>query len=206
MIPVLLIACGSPPEPAPQRPLFADVVPEDPPCEPVACLPEALAAWQAGDPALAEVLLAARCQALPGDVACTLAGLAREQPALSEGCADGQIERCQVLCTRTREAAACTAAAEGWRDACEAGHGPSCLKRAEALQVSGAEPQIVNELLWVACDETDPVEPWACVRLADRVEAGHGRLPKTARGDVGWLRNQACDLQLDYACAPHRGW
>jgi hypothetical protein len=32
-----------------------------------------------------------------------------------------------------------------------------------------------------------------------------GPLPAESRGDVQWLRDQACDLQLVYACAPH-GW
>lgn len=192
----MLLACSRPEPPPPPPPL----------CEPVACLVEARRALEAGDAERAGALYAARCEALPGDVACALAPLAAEHVPLSEACTGGDAGACKQHCTRSREPGACTAAAEAWREGCEAGDGPSCLRRAEALHASGAEPQVVNDLLWVACDDAEPVQPWACLRLADLVERGHGRLPKRARGDVAWLRNQACDLQLDYACAPHRGW
>ncbi len=199
-----LFACGSPsvaPEPAPPPP-----EPPPPLCEPVACLAQADEARRAGDLERAAALYDARCEARPGDVACTLAERVREQEGLATACAGGTSSACQELCTRSRDAAPCTTAAAAWEAECAEGSGAACLRRAEALDAAGADAQQVNELLWVACDDTDPVEPWACLRLADRVERGVGALPKAARGDVAWLRNQACDLQLDYACAPHRGW
>lgn len=60
-------------------------------------------------------------------------------------------------------------------------------------------PEAVSAALWASCAADDP---WGCLRLASHVTNG-GPLPKEARGDATWLRNQACDLQLVYACAPH---
>ena len=59
--------------------------------------------------------------------------------------------------------------------------------------------EAVSAELWASCDADDP---WGCLRLAEHVSRG-GPLPEKARGDATWLRNQACDLQLVYACAPH---
>lgn len=57
----------------------------------------------------------------------------------------------------------------------------------------------VSELLWSGCAKDNA---WDCLRLAEHVQSG-GPLPSSARGGPAWLRDQACDLQLVYACAPH---
>ena len=69
--------------------------------------------------------------------------------------------------------------------------------RALALQLPPAERP---EVLWRGCTADDGV---SCLFLAELV-AGGAPLPKASRGDVAWLRAQACDLQLNYACASHR--
>ncbi len=71
-----------------------------------------------------------------------------------------------------------------------------------ALEQTAAPDDEVNRVLWRGCDESETVDAWSCWLLADRVERGRGILPEVARGDVAWLRNQACDLQLAFACAP----
>jgi len=109
-------------------------------------------------------------------------------------------------CLGAADVAACTVVAAAAEPGCRAGNGVDCHALAEANIARGGDPDAANLLLWKACDETDPVDPWGCLRLADRVEHDIGTLPAAARGDVSWLRNQACDLQLDYACAPHARW
>lgn len=79
-----------------------------------------------------------------------------------------------ALCTR-RDAEACT-----WMAGRQAGE------------------QATNELLWTACDLDDP---WACLKLADRVARGEGDNPSPK--SLEWLFNQVCDIQLDYGCVQH---
>lgn len=170
------------------------------------CLPAAARALSEGDAEAARALYAARCALDPVDISCVLAQRVVAQGTLARSCGQRELEACHALCAQAPSASVCAASAEALADACDAGDGPACRARAEALNSAGQDADEVNRILWRACDDSEPVDPWACLRLADRVEQGQGRLPTEARGDVPWLRNQACDLQLAYACAPHAGW
>ena len=79
--------------------------------------------------------------------------------------------------------------------ACAEGLAIACTRR--GVWGFTQEPADGGEWLWRGCDQVDP---WACLLLADRMDDGLPRPPR-ARGDAEWLRNQACDLQLDYGCA-----
>jgi hypothetical protein len=103
-------------------------------------------------------------------------------------------------CEQLRVPAWCEAAKAPAEAACAAGEARACTVRAEAGVVTGEDDDAVNRWLWTGCDTVDPL---ACLRLADRLERGLGARPAKARGGIAWLRNQGCDLQLDYACAPH---
>ncbi len=173
---------------------------------PPSCLIAARRALAAGDAATAKALYATRCEALPDDIACTLAQHTEDRGALARACGQRDLEACHRLCAQAPSASVCAASAEALASACSAGDGAACRARAEALNSAGQDADEVNRILWRACDDSEPVDPWACLRLAERVERGLGSLPREARGDVSWLRDQACDLQLAYACAPHAGW
>ncbi len=110
-------------------------------------------------------------------------------PAGCEGAA------CVDRCTAHPADAACAGRVEDFRAACARKEGAAC--RALAHQLPAAERP---EVAWAGCAANDGL---SCLLLAELV-AGGAPLPKTSRGDVAWLREQACDLQVSYACAPHR--
>lgn len=163
------------------------------------CLEAAAASWRAGELARAVALADVRCVAAgAGDVACGLTTRWRAIGAQAEACRGGATEACMAACDAGM-ASLCDAAQPGYAAACTAGQGAAC--RQLALQA----PSGVEAGLWRACDEVEHVDAWACLLLAERVASG-APLPSASRGDVAWLRNQACDLQLDYACVGHADW
>jgi len=164
------------------------------------CLPAADAARATHDHARAAALLDQRC-ALggPDDVACPLAQAARRHLAAQRACEAGEADACRASCAAGHRPH-CEAAADSLRAACDEGDGVAC--RLLAATVPDDQVPLV---LWKGCDEVEQVDPWSCLFLADAVEAG-AELPAAARGDVPWLRNQGCDLQLDIACAHLDGW
>jgi len=159
------------------------------------CLPASDAARRAGDRVMAAALLDARCALQgPTDVACALALAVREELTDERACEQGAQPGCRDACA-SGSTTGCRAAAPLLREACDGGDGAACRLLARTLP-EGEVPQV----LWKGCDEVGEVDPWSCLALADVVEAG-APLPSAARGDVAWLRNQGCDLQLDFACA-----
>lgn len=134
------------------------------------------------DPAERQELLVAACRGnhLP---ACLPAG----DGARTAGDNAVAAELYGVRCAAEPDSTACTLAARVGRPTDEPPWPPG-------------PPDEVSAALWKRCAAD---EAWACLQLSEHVGHG-GPLPKDARGDAGWLRDQACDLQLDYACAPHR--
>jgi hypothetical protein len=124
--------------------------------------------------------------------------LAQRVAATPEGCAGAA---CVARCTDHPADAACAGAVESFRATCalppkgKGADGRACRALAHQLP-----PEARPEVLWRGCDANDGV---SCLFLAELVEDG-APLPKASRGDVAWLREQACDLQVNYACASHR--
>lgn len=113
------------------------------------------------------------------------------------GCAEGA---CAERCAGHPEDPACPGAVEGLRTTCDlpkkdpGADGRAC--RALAWQLPQDERP---DVLWRGCDANDG---WSCLLLAEVVVRG-APMPAASRGDVRWLRDQACDLQVWYACATH---
>jgi hypothetical protein len=164
-----------------------------------ACLPAA-DAWRAlGDATRSAALAAFRCSAGQQN-ACALSDAIRDEAARSQACAAGDVGACEEACLRG-QLDACEEAREALQGLCEGRNGVACTRLGQ-LQLRSSDVDVRREAgatLWRACDAVDP---WACWLLADWADAGNP-LPPAARGDAAWLRDQACDLQLDYACAPH---
>jgi hypothetical protein len=163
------------------------------------CLPAAVHAWRAQQGTRAIALAERACadsEGPPGG--CGFVSGWRDALEAERRCGTGDEQGCRQACAAGIEGM-CDRALPTLRRACGDGDGAAC--RLGALLGGDG----VEEALWRACDEVARVDPWACLLLADRVEAG-APLPSAARGDVPWLRNQACDLQLDYGCASHEGW
>ena len=157
-----------------------------------ACLPAALA-WRAlGALERSAALYGVGCE---GGVegACWLRDRVQAEAARAEACAAGSSEGCMQRCLE--DGVGCEALAPALEEACRSGGAVACTRRGLVGADLGAPD--AGDWLWRGCDQVDP---WACLLLADRVEAGMP-LPEKARGGVAWLRNQACDLQLDYGCA-----
>jgi len=157
-----------------------------------ACMPAALAWRDLGERGRSAALFGVACQG-GRKGACWLRDRMKEEAARSEACEAGDRPACEALCIR--DGVACVDVVEALEASCQAGHAVACTRR--GLVASDQAEDDAGDWLWMGCDGVDP---WACVLLADRMAEGMPR-PKKARGDVGWLRNQACDLQLDYGCA-----
>lgn len=108
--------------------------------------------------------------------------------ARAQGDKAGAAELYDVRCAHDPDDVACLLA-ERMREASPPGE----------LPWPEGDAAAVSEALWAGCARN---EAWDCLRLSQHVLAG-GPLPERARGDAHWLRDQACDLQLVYACAPH---
>lgn len=115
--------------------------------------------------------------------------LARRVASAPNGC-DGA--GCVSRCAAHPSDPACAAQVDALRAACDRRDGAGC--RALAHQLPADERPAA---LWAGCDANDGA---SCLFLAVLVAEG-APLPKAARGDVVWLWEQACDLQLTYACA-----
>lgn len=185
---ILWLACATPPPPPPPPP------PQPPPTDEERCatgdratcaqLRARADADRAVAPERAAERYAALCAVAPADVACLLAPRVR-------GYADPR-----AACAGLRAPAACAAAPLD-------GDGEGLRIRAVAM-LAGALPGSAADaavLLWRSCE--DHHHGAACLALAELGARGEP-LPPGTRGDVAWLRDQACDLQLAYACAPHR--
>ncbi len=157
-----------------------------------ACLPAALAWRRLGDRGRSTALFGVACEG-GVDGACWLRDQERQEAARADACAGGESEACVDLCLL--DGVGCDAVVDALAAACDVGEAVACTRR--GLVAADRGDPAAGEWLWRGCDRVDP---WGCLLLADRVEAGMP-LPAMARGDVGWLRNQACDLQLDYGCA-----
>lgn len=199
-----LLSCAEPVPPALPPP-----EPPPPPAEPTCATGDAPSCLKLGDEHRAAGALeeagatyARGCAARPGDVTCGLAALVERTLEASRACGASEASGCAEACAGG-QASACRAAE--LQTACEDGHPEACtlLGTVAHRGVVEMEPDAANVWLWRGCGGHDP---WGCMRLAEAVEAGRGALPERSRGDVAWLRNQACDLQLDYACAPHTRW
>lgn len=138
-----------------------------------------------------------------------LAAATGEPSAHRKACLGGHLPSCLPAGDAARKEGDLAAAAElyGARCAKEPGSVPCLLaERAGAPSPVGeipwpeGDPAAISERLWSGCAANDA---WDCLRLAEHVERQGGPLPKSARGGPAWLRDQACDLQLVYACAPH---
>jgi hypothetical protein len=109
-------------------------------------------------------------------------------------------EACVERCALQPDDPACPTAVESLRATCDR---PKNTKGADGRACRALSWQLPAEqrpdVLWRGCDANDP---GSCLLLAELVADG-APLPKAARGDVRWLRDQACDLQLAYACAAH---
>lgn len=94
------------------------------------------------------------------------------------------------------------AAIAAWTRGCATGDARCCAAIPTArAPVAAADADAANVALWARCDADDA---WGCLGLADRLLRGEGANPSDK--DLGWIRNQVCDLQLDYGCAPHADW
>jgi hypothetical protein len=140
--------------------------------------------------------------------AATLAGSAREA-LLGRACEAGHAGSCLPAADAALAAGDPGRAAALYAVGCRADPDSAACLLAE--RASRGEPEeappwpegdaaAVSEALWARCAEHDA---WGCLQLAEQVERHGGPLPAASRGDAAWLRNQACDLQLVYACAPH---
>jgi hypothetical protein len=157
-----------------------------------ACLPAALAWRGLGERTRSAALYGVACEG-GREGACWLRDRMKEEADRAEACAAGDGPACEALCLR--DGVGCEAVVDTLEGSCRDGRAVACTRR--GLVAADRGDGDAGDWLWLGCDGVDP---WACVLLADRVEAGMP-LPEKARGDVGWLRNQACDLQLDYGCA-----
>jgi len=157
-----------------------------------ACLPAALAWREQGDRKRSAALYGVACQG-GRDGACWLRDRMQQEADRAEACGAGAAEACMELCLV--DGVGCDAVGEALEVACGEGEAVACTRR--GLVAADRGETDAGDWLWKGCDQVDP---WACILLADRMAEGMER-PAKARGDVGWLRNQACDLQLDYGCA-----
>ena len=161
---------------------------------------------------------------------CAIAAGAAADPAqrrawLAEACGGGHVPSCLPAGDAALAAGDAAAGARLYQRACDGaptgehgggGEGPhrnehstACTLAARVASASpdgeipwpDGDPAAVSEALWARCAADDA---WGCLQLAEHVERGGGPLPAKSRGDAAWLRSQACDLQLQYACAPHR--
>jgi hypothetical protein len=148
------------------------------------------------------------CELGDADACGALAQATRDPAVLQQACLAGHRTSCLPAGDAAREAGDTAKAAELYEVRCA--HDPedtACLLAQRMREQSPAgdlpwpegDQAAVSEALWAGCAKN---EAWDCVRLAEHVEGG-GPLPEKARGDATWLRDQACDLQLVYACAPH---
>jgi hypothetical protein len=148
------------------------------------------------------------CELEDADACGALAHATQDAALLQKACLAGHRASCLPAADAARGAGDRQKAAELYDVRCA--HDPddtSCLlaqrMREQAPPGDLAWPEgdlaAVSELLWEGCARN---EAWDCLRLAEHVDGG-GPLPEKARGDAAWLRDQACDLQLAYACAPH---
>lgn len=127
---------------------------------------------------------------------------------LDQACTLGHLPSCLPAGDAARAAGDKARAADLYRIRCAADpQSTACLladRTAMAdppgeIPMPTGDPSAVSAALWARCAAN---EAWACLQLAEHVDRG-GPLPAQARGDAAWLRGQACDLQLSYACAPH---
>lgn len=146
---------------------------------------------------------AGKACALGDGAACAGAG------RLADACLAGHAPSCLLAGDEARRKGDLEAAATLYDVRCA--HDPNDTACVLAERVRHASPKVelawptgapeaISAELWAACAVDDP---WGCLRLAEHVSNG-GPLPEQARGDATWLRGQACDLQLVYACAPHQ--
>jgi hypothetical protein len=144
---------------------------------------------------------ALRACALGDGAACAGAG----RPA--EACAKGLTPSCLAAGDLARAAGDREQAAKLYDARCAAHPGDVSCLLAERMRAGPAPERItaltagaLSAALWERCAADDG---WACLRLSEHVKNG-GPLPPQSRGDANWLREQACDLQVVYACAPHQ--
>lgn len=157
-----------------------------------ACVPAALAWRELGERGRSAALFGVACEG-GANGTCWLAERMQQEAGRAEACAGGDAPACESLCLV--DGLDCEEVTAGLETRCGDGDAVACTRR--GLVASDDGDPGAGDWLWRGCDLVDP---WACILLADRMAAGMAR-PAKARGDVGWLRNQACDLQLDYGCA-----
>ncbi len=157
-----------------------------------ACLPAALAWRRRGDRRRSAALYGVACEG-GNEGACWLRERMQEEAVRAETCAADTPEACLELCLE--DGVSCETLVAELESACGKGEAVACTRR--GLLAADDGDADAGDWLWKGCDRFDP---WACILLADRMATGMER-PSKARGDEGWLRNQACDLQLDYGCA-----
>ncbi|MEQ1564228.1 MAG: hypothetical protein ABMA64_01230 [Myxococcota bacterium] len=120
-------------------------------------------------------------------------------PFRAGACALGDAGACLDAGDAAREAGDRATAAERYGARCALLPGDAACTLAERMKAPPDPPVDVDPAaLWAKCDADDGL---ACLHLAQVVAAG-APLPEGAK-PVEWLRSQACDLQVVYACAPH---
>lgn len=123
--------------------------------------------------------------------------------AADQACGRGAVDACWALGLQRRWQEDDAAGARvAWSAGCDAGD-PRCCGALPTTEVRPADPDpdAVNAALWARCDADDA---WGCLTLAHRLGRSLGANPSPK--DLAWIRNQVCDLQLDYGCAPHADW
>ena len=170
----------------------------------LSCLAAADRLREDGDFAGAVMLYGQAC-AGHHEVGCDLSAHTRRLSESVAACTAGDIAACQWSCPRVSDDAICALALPATVDACDNRGGEACTLLGYIYGAGRgveADPDRANALLWLGCDLDDPR---ACLRLEDNLSRRRGAPPSGSRA-IPWLRNQVCDLQMDYGCAPHRFW
>ena len=139
------------------------------------------------------------CQASSA-AGCASQEVAETRRTASASCAEtGQLSCVEACDPMAKGGATCDRALELQREACAHGEAQACTWAGRALSQGWVEETDIvaaQDLLWRGCDLDDA---WGCLQLVTNIESGLGQNPSPK--DLAWLRNQVCDLQLDYGCS-----
>lgn len=141
--------------------------------------------------------MACQASSSPG---CEAQEAAKTRLAAGASCAEKGQRSCIEACDpAARGGAACDRALELQRESCAHGDAEACTWAGRALSlgwVENVDVAAAQDLLWRGCDLDDA---WGCLQLVVNIESGLGQNPSPK--EMPWLRNQVCDLQLDYGCS-----